>query len=213
MKKIYLTAIAALLYTAVTAQAYEGTVRFDKSKQDAIVIEYGYPAQAVENAFVARMLKLGYKPKEEKGILNRDRGFLVFKNAAIPEISDKRYDYIVNVERKSRKEEDESVMYIIIHDKEENIVKKMDVSESGRAKEYLNTMLPDIEVADLELQIKSQEDVVAKAEKKLRDLEDEHKTLLRKIEENEKSREDTRDDIEAQRKTLELLREKRKTMD
>jgi len=55
----------------------------------------------VENAFVKRMEKLGYKAKEEKGILNRDKGFLVFKNAYVTDISKDRLDYIIKVERKS----------------------------------------------------------------------------------------------------------------
>jgi hypothetical protein len=204
--------LIAILTTggATLAQAYEGSVKYDKEKQDAIVIEYRYPAQAVENAFLQRMQKLGYKPKEEKGILNRDKGFLVFKNAYIPEISEKRYNYIIYVERKSRKEDEESVMYMIIEDNDANIVKKLQVEESEQAKEYVNQMGPDIEEAHLELRIAAQQEVVNKAEKKLRDLEDEHNNLVKKLQDNDRYREETRTDIEAQRKALDILRDKRK---
>jgi hypothetical protein len=212
MRRIYIILIAVLTTgSGAFAQAYEGSVKYDKEKQDAIVIEYRYPAQAVENAFVQRMQKLGYKPKEEKGILNRDKGFLVFKNAYIPEISEKRYDYIIYVERKSRKEDDESIMYIVIKDNDFNIVKKLPVEESEQAKEYVNQMGPDIEDANLELQINAQQEVVNKAEKKLRDLEDEHSNLVKKLQENDRSREETRSDIETQRKALDVLRDKRRT--
>ena len=82
MKKISLLIIGLLSLSAATmAQAYEDNVQYDKKKQPAIAIDYSYPAQAVENAIVERMEKLGYRAKEEKGILNRDKGFLVFKNA------------------------------------------------------------------------------------------------------------------------------------
>jgi hypothetical protein len=212
MRQIYIILIVILTTgSAVFAQAYEGSVKYDKEKQDAIVIEYRYPAQAVENAFVQRMQRLGYKPKEEKGILNRDKGFLVFKNVNIPEISGKRYDYIIYVERKSRKEDDESIMYMIVKDNDANMVKKLPLEESGQAKEYLNEMSPDIEAAHLELQINAQQEVVNKAEKKLRDLEDEHSSLVKKLQDNDKDREDTRSDIEAQRKALDILRDKRRT--
>ncbi len=97
-----------------SAQAYEGTIQYDKKKQRAVVSDYSYPAQAVENAIVKKMEKLGYKAKEEKGILNRDKGFLVFKNAFVTDISSDKMDYMVKVESKSRKEDDAAVLYIIM---------------------------------------------------------------------------------------------------
>ena len=56
--------------TMASAQAYEGTIQYNKKKQQAVMIDYGFTPEAVENAFVQKMAKLGYKPKEEKGILN-----------------------------------------------------------------------------------------------------------------------------------------------
>src|SRR5687768_7938026 len=101
MKKflLLLTSAFALMMVA-RSQAYEGSIQFDKKKQAAIVIDYSYPAEAVENAFILKMSKLGYKAKEEKGFLNKDKGFIVFKNAFVTEISDTRLDYIIKVERK-----------------------------------------------------------------------------------------------------------------
>jgi hypothetical protein len=208
--RIFTTLAPALLLAAtVQAQAYEDKIKYEKENQDAFAIEYDYPAEAVENAFVEKMNKLGYKAREEKGILNRDRGFIVFRNALVTDIAEKRYDYIIKVDRKSRKESDVSVLYLLIQDDGENVFEKLKAQEVGDAKRYLNDMLPDIEAANLELQIRDQEDAVAKAEKKLRDLEDEHKTLTRKIADNEASQDDTRKDIENQRLHLETLRGKR----
>lgn len=213
MKSI-LALVSFILFSSVlNAQAYEGTVQFDKKKQPAILVEYVYPAQAVENAFVQKMEMLGFRPKEEKGILNRDRGFLVFRNAIVTDISEKRYDYILKVERKSRREDDESVLYLVVQDNGDNVLNKMDASDVSRAKSYLNAMIPDIEAANLELQILAQQDVVNKAEKKLRDLEEEYNTLTKKLKDNEKSQEDTRSDIENQKKSLEKLQEKRTKTD
>lgn len=212
--KSYLTFSSLVLLSCVAeAQAYEGTVQFDKKKQPAIVIEYAYPSQAVENAFILRMGKLGYKPKEEKGIFNRDKGVLVFRNAYVTDITEKRLDYIIKVERKSRKEDDESVMYVIVQESDENALQRMESGDLGRLKTYLNEMIPDIEAANLELQIEAQQDVIAKAEKKLRDLEDEYKDLTKKLDNNVKSQEDTHDDIDAQKKKLEILEAKRKKND
>jgi hypothetical protein len=212
MKKIYfyLVAFIALNYT-VNAQAYEGSIQFDKKKQDAIVIEYAYPPEAVENAFVQKMEALGYRAKEEKGFLNKDKGFLVFKNAYVNDISDKKMDYIVKVERKSRKESDESIMYIIMQDDGgENALKKLESYDVGRAKTFVNNLIPDIESANLELQIKAQQESIAKAEKKLRDLQDEKQSLERKLDENIKNQENTQKELEAQKRNLEVLTGKRR---
>lgn len=211
MKPFFLLVFISLVVTiSANAQAYEGTARYDKKTQKAIVIEYDYPAEAVQNAIIAKMAKLGYKPREEKGFLNRDKGYLVFKNAYVTEISDKRIDYIVNVEQRSRKNNDESTLYVIMLDDGENAIDKMESESIGRAKVFLNTMIPEIEAANLELQIRDQEDLVTKAEKKLRDLEDDHASLEKKLADNKKDQESTRKDIEAQKSALENLIGKRK---
>ena len=211
MKKICLLAIIFLnISAALQAQAYEGNIQFDKKKQAAIAIDYSYPVQAVENAIIQRMEKLGYRAKEEKGILNRDKGFLVFKNAYVTDISMDKMDYIIKVERKSRKESDEAVLYLILQKDGANAIDKLESYDIGQAKTYLNNMLPDIEAANLELQIKAQEEVVGKAEKKLKGLQDDKIELEKKLAENVKSQDDTIKDIEAQKLSLETLRGKRK---
>ncbi|MBL7720751.1 MAG: hypothetical protein JNK98_02025, partial [Chitinophagaceae bacterium] len=185
MKKIVLLPVIILFFALASfAQSYEGTIQFDKKKQTAIVCDYSYPAQAVENAFVKRMEQLGYKAKEEKGILNRDKGFLVFKNAYVTDISKDKMDYIIKVERKSRKESDESVIYMIMLKNDANAIPTMEAYDIGKAKSYLNEMLPDIEAANLELQIAAQEEVVVKAEKTLKDLQDDKLNLEKKLAEN-----------------------------
>jgi hypothetical protein len=211
MKKSCLLVVSFLSISFLaTAQAYEENVQYDKKKQPAIVIEYSYPSQAVENAFVQRMEKLGYKAKEEKGILNRDKGFLVFKNAYVTDISQDKMDYIVKVERKSRKESDDAVLYLILQKDGANAMNKLEAYDIGQAKSYLNNMLPDIEAAHLELQIRDQEEVVAKAEKKLKGLQEDKTELEKKLAENEKSQDDTIKDIGTQKENLERLRERRK---
>lgn len=211
MKKIVLLPVIILFFALASfAQSYEGTIQFDKKKQTAIVCDYSYPAQAVENAFVKRMEQLGYKAKEEKGILNRDKGFLVFKNAYVTEMSKDRLDYIIKVERKSRKESDESVIYMIMLKNDANAIPTMEAYDIGKAKSYLNEMLPDIEAANLELQIAAQEEVVVKAEKKLKDLQDDKLNLEKRLAENATAQDETIKDIDAQKKSLEALKEKRK---
>lgn len=210
MKRIILLLTVLIASILSSAQSYEGNIQFDKKKQKAIVIEYNYPAQAVENAFIQKMQKMGYKSKEEKGIFNKDKGFIVFKNAYVTDISNDRMDYIIKVERKSRKEEDESVLYLIMNKEGENALVKMDAMNVGNAKLFLNNMLPEIEAANLEIQIKNQEEVVAKSEKKLKDLRDDEASLEKRLKQNREDQESTQKDIEAQRTALEILMGRRK---
>jgi hypothetical protein len=119
-------------------------------------------------------------------------------------------DYIVKVERKSRKEKDESILYLLINKDGENAISGFDAADMDRAKSFLNKLQPDVEAANLELQIQSQENIVEKAEKKLRDLEKEKEDLDKKLKENARDQENTQKDIENQRRVLENLKLKRK---
>ena len=211
MKKKGLLVLGLLMTLISFGQSYEATIQYDKKKQQAIAIDFVYQPQAVENAIVQKLAKMGYKPKEEKGILNRDKGFLVFKNIFITDILSDRMDYLVKVERKSRKEADESIMYLVMLKDDKNALGIMDASDVGRAKSFLNNLLPEVEAADLELQIIAQQEVVAKAEKKLRDLKEEQTSLEKKIADNKTSQENTQKDIESQKQALGVLEGKRRT--
>ncbi|MBI5857753.1 MAG: hypothetical protein HZB42_08880 [Sphingobacteriales bacterium] len=212
MKKIFFLTMVLFGFSFLSAaQAYEDNTQYDKKKQACIAINYNYPAQAVENAFTEKMAKMGFKAREEKGIFNKDKGFIVFKNAYVIDISADRMDYIIYVERKSRKESDESVMYLIMNKDGENALTKMGAENVGRAKLFLNNMLPDIEAAWLEIQIKDQEEVLAGAEKKLKELKDDQAGLEKKLRQNKEDQENTQKDIEEQKKVLDILVGKRKT--
>jgi len=193
------------------AQAYEGTTTFSKKKEQAILIDYNYSPEAVQNAFTGKMASLGYKPKEEKGLFNRDKGFLVFKNTLINEISGDRLDYIVNIVKQSRKAKDEATLYLILQEDGDNIFSKSDNTVIDNAKNFLNNMIPDIEAADLELQIKAQEDIIVKSEKKFADLKSDQTSLEKKLLQNKADQENTQKDIANQKQALGVLVGKRKT--
>lgn len=210
MKRLlFSTVVLSFFSHFLFAQAYEGTTKYNKKTQRAIMIDYSFPPEAVENAFVQKMGELGYKPKEEKGLFNSDKGFLVFKSAYITEISDQAVDYIIKVERKSRKEDDQSVLYMIMNKGDQNVLEGMNAEGVTQAKLFLNNLLPDVEAANLELQIRDQEEKIAKAEKKLKGLKDDQESLEKKLRENTKDQEDTSKEIEAGKQALEALKAKR----
>ena len=201
---------------SVFSQAYESSVTYEKKKQTAVAIDYNYPPEAVENAFVQKMERMGNKAKEEKGLFNKDKGFIVFKNASVTEISDKRLNYMLKVERKSKKEKDESNLSLIINDESGASVSESDGEAIDRAKTFLNELLPEIEAANLDLQIKAQEEAVTKAEKKLKDLKDSQENMEKKIKDlesdlkkNANEQEKQQAEIEKQKEILGILKGKK----
>jgi len=215
-----LPSLSILLFLSTNAfsQAYESSTEYDKKKQAAIAIDYNYSEEAVENAILKRMEKLGYNGKAEKGLFNKDKGFRVYKNTIISEISDKSMDYVLKVDQKSRKEDDKSIIYLVLLKDGENAMSSLDGYDIDKVKSFLNNLLPDVEAANLELQIDKQGEVIVKAEKKFKnlrsdkeDLENKIKKLQDDIRKNLKEQEDTQQDIENQRKALEDLKSRRKS--
>src|SRR5664279_402070 len=90
-----------ILIQASKGQSYEGTVSYQKKDEKAIIIEFPYPASVVEDAIVDKLEKMGFKKKESKG-------FLVYKNIILSDISAEPADYLINVDKKSRKDKDQS---------------------------------------------------------------------------------------------------------
>lgn len=211
MKKFFLFLLAAAgCNMLVLAQAYEGTIEYNKKKQDAFIIDYAFPPEAAENAIVAKLEKMGYKPKEEKGIFNKDKGFKIYKSAFITEVSTSALDYLFKIERKSRKDKDEAVIYMVIQKDGSNIKSVMSQENVDYAKMFLNNLRPNIEAANLELKIKEQQEVVAKAERKLSDLRGEQANLEKQLATNKNDQEITQKDIENQKQVLGTLIGQRK---
>ncbi len=212
MKKAIYTVVAALLLTSYAfAQPIETTVEYSKKKQRAMEISYSYPQAAVENALVEKIEKLGYKSKTEKGLFNKDKGFIVFKDVLITDVSDHSLDYIVKIERKSRKDKDESTLYLLLNKNGGDAIPDMDAFSVGKVKSFLNNLIPDIEEANLELQIKDQEGNVLKAEKKHKDLQDEKASLEKKIKKTTEDMDSQLKEVENQRAALDVLKSKRRT--
>lgn len=210
MKKIIFALFISFTATAVcSAQAYEGTVEFDKKKQGAFMIDYPYSPEAVDNAIVKKMEKLGYKPKEEKGLFNKDKGFKVFRSAFVTEAHPDKMDYIIKVDAKGRKSKDESVVSLILLKDGNNAKAGFEAYDVERVKEFLKNLRPNIEAADLEIQIRDQEETIAKAEKKMRTLKSEKEELEKKLSTNISDQESTQKDIDNQKLALEVLKGKR----
>jgi len=182
MRKLILFTIFLSVSFLVKGQAHEGSVEYNKGKQACIVMEYNYPPEAVENAMRAKLLKLGYGGKEEKGMFNKDKGFRVYKETTVGEISPNKYDYAINIERKSHKEADETIVSLVIFKDDANALSKLSSDELEKVKSFLNNLLPEVEASNLEILIGAQILSLEKADKKLKTLQDENKKLLEVLE-------------------------------
>jgi hypothetical protein len=213
MRKSVPTMLIALLATifGYSQTAYEGKIEYQKKDEPALIIDFPYPPNIVEFAIIDRMEHMGHKKKESKG-------FLIYKNVVIKEISNQPMDYMIKVERKSRKEKDESEVYFIMNNTEENVLARThDPSASGKAKTFLSELHPHIQKHHLEMLIKDQEELVEKAEKKLKGLQDDKEDMDKKVkklnadlEENGKDQQDQQKEIEKQKQALDALKSRRK---
>lgn len=211
MKKLTLFLLGlGLTLTIFSQQAYESKVEYLKKTQETFAIDFPYPPSVVEAALVEKLEKMGYKAKESKG-------FRVYKGAIISQISSESMDYVFRVERKSRKEKDEAVVFMMVNKADANMMSLLDSDVKTQAKLFLNDMAPYMEAYNLEVEIKNQEEMVTKAEKKLSKLESDGDDLQKKlkklesdIEENKKDQESLAKEIENQKQILEAMRGKRK---
>jgi len=210
MKKTFAILVVVFIFLSAAAQSYEGTVEYQKKDEKAIVIAFPYPPSVVEDAIIDKMDKLGFKKKESKG-------FLIYKDAVLKEISSEPADYMIKVERKSRKDKDESLVYFIVSRNSENILARNDALVNSNAKTFMDRLTPDVDAFNLEVQIKDQEETVAKAEKKLKNLKDDQETMEKKVKklqedlkDNAKDQDDQQKEIEKQKQSLESMKGRRK---
>lgn len=210
MKKFTLLAAFSACILNVAAQSF-GEIEWQKTKIPATMIEVPQSASVTEAAIKQKLTQLGYNGKETKGVT-------VYKGVRIPEMSNETVDLYLKVERKSRKEKDESVVYFAVARGYENFVKSgSDTGFIRSIHSYTNNFNGWAEAEALEREIKVQEDKLKSAEKKADELLGESESLQKRlkkleedIEENKKNIEKQKTEVENQRKALDILRSKRK---
>jgi hypothetical protein len=217
MKKISLNCLCWLLPVFLLAQAKESTIEYRKKKQPCVYMNYNFPAEAVENALMDKLARMGYKGREEKGMFNKDKGFNIFKEATLADISPGKYDFVVNIERKSKKESDESVLYLLIFNNDINALPNLSRTELDKAKSFLENLTPDVEAAHIDILVAAQSEVVINTEKKLKQLQADSVELQKKLQtlqeeilNNSKAQETQTKEIVTQKEVLEAIRNRKK---
>jgi hypothetical protein len=165
MKLFFLSAIATISTLGLFAQSQTGTTTFNKSPQPAVIYNLPYSAEAVANGVENKMNTYG-KPKKVKG-------FLMYKNILVTEISKNPVTIYFNAEKKSNKDDANAVLTMMISNEFDRFYAVEDNKELFEsAKSFLNGFELSVVAANLELKIKDQDESVKKSDKKLKNLRD-----------------------------------------
>lgn len=196
MKLSILIALTALFVSAhVFAQTdpIEGTVEYQKGVKRAAVIELPYSPDVVEGALKQYLAKGGVKEERLKGMQ-------VFKNARLTPTDGEAADLYFKVDKKSRREDNISVVYLIIGRPNENVALRTadDAYRIQDAKAFLGSFQPQAQSYELEQNISKNDDNIKKSERKMNDLQDDRKRLEKKIQEQQQEL----DRLKAEKETL-----------
>lgn len=207
-----LFSLLTLSFTSVAAfaqsNAMEGKVTYSKSSKVAAVIEFPYPVEEVEQAIRNMMAEKGQKP-------DRSKEFLVFRSATLLSHANELHDLHFKVERKSRKDKNSSLVYLVVGRPSENIALRTesDRHKVDEGKELLNNILPHVEKHHLSVQINTQSTSLDKMRKSLKGLEsgqiDNEKKLKQlqdKIAKNKQDQEKLRIDIAREEEVLNAMK-------
>ncbi len=209
MRSVLLLLVCSLLVSFSWAQPYEGKVEFDKKRQDAFLCDYAASPEAVDLAVMKYFQHLGYKPVEEKGIFNKDKGFKIFKDAYLTDLNGEKLDYLIKIESRTKKNTEGATLTFLVMKGFLNEKNDMKEEEIKKVKRFLSSLDASVQREYLELQIKSQEEQVIKSQKKLTALKAEQIDLDKKLQTNAASQQDTEKEISAKQTALEVLKAKR----
>lgn len=214
IQRIILPFLALLLFLNLHAQpkAHEGSTDFQRSSQPAAIIELPYAEATVEKAVDEYMSKKGLRGADS-------HDFKVYRGYKVRSSHDHNSDLYFKVERKSRRDKDMSTLYLVIGRNGEDIKSRTDGGKASLdgATELLDDMVATIEAYSLELQIKDQQDLVKKNQKKYDNLVEDSvdyvkkmKTLQDKLDQNRKDRDSQQAELKKQHDILDVLTGKRK---
>lgn len=208
MKKVIATFAFICGFIAAKAQnAYETSVKFDKSNQNAIVATYDLPKEVVEAALKERLEKAGLgKPKGSKGFMN-------YAGKLWKEVSDDKVDLYVKVEDKKGS----SAVQILVSKGYDNFISSgTDAHAVQNVKSFLQSFNTEVLAYQLMLDIEKQEILVKKSEKEYnnaidngKDLAEEKGKIEKKIAENTNDQSLKQRALEQEKARLETLKSKK----
>ena len=211
MKTYILISFFAVFSLCTHAQSRVESVEYQKIQRDAIVADVPFPEKTISAAISDTLQKLGFKGKDTKG-------FTLYKGVTLAALGSSAYDLYFSVDRKSKKEKDQSTVTLMISKDFDNFITEKTASDIiSNAKTYMDSLRNIVAIYDLEQQIQEQEVLVKKNEKKLEDLTDQEKDyekdrkkLEDKIDTNKKNKAKQISENDVQKQVLQTLKAKRR---
>ena len=188
MTRLYV--LIAFLFTGVmtaSSQATFTTITIDKKIQPGLVLELPNNTDVAESTILQKLKETGYNP-ETKGKLfwkkNKLDGFYVFNGIVLAALNNQKLDMYFKVEPKSKTQKDQSTIYLLVSKGYDNFISpEVDTATFAAATDFLNGFVAGTASYRLNLDIEEQGNVVKNAEKKLTNLQDDNKALVKKIDE------------------------------
>jgi hypothetical protein len=189
-----------------SSQATFTTITIDKKVQPGLVLELPNNTDVAEGTILQKLKETGYSP-ETKGKLfwkkNKLHGFYVFNGIQLPALDNQKLDMYFKVEPKSKAQKDQSIIYLLVSKGYDNFISpETDTATFVAATAFLNGFVAGTASYRLNLDIEEQEKVVKAAEKKLNDLQDDEKSLVKKIEDLQADLRNNKNDQAMQEKEI-----------
>jgi hypothetical protein len=210
MKQVFFMLSLVISTINVNAQSQTGNTSFNKSPQSSVIYNLPFSEEAVTDGVENKMISFG-KPKKVKG-------FLMYQDVRIPEISTNALTIYFGADKKSNKDNNNAVLTMLLANEANRFFTIEENKELfSKAAVYLNGFEAAIAAASLELQINEQDEAVKKSDKKLKnfrddriDFENQKKKLDSKIEQNITDISNQEQEVIKQKELLDTLIKSRK---
>lgn len=165
-------------YSTFAQKAYEGKIKYKKSDEPALVIDYDYPQEVVQNALKAKLADLRLRTGTSKG-------FITANNGVISSITGSKLDYLFKTTESGKKDKKKTTLYMVMQGG--NNISGDAVILARNGKNFLENLAPNVKQSNTIFEIKRQEDVLVTEEKKLKTLESEYDGLEKKMKANKEA--------------------------
>ena len=193
IKKIIIAIAILLIQATMFGQAREASVKIDKEKRPAVMININRSQEITENALKERLERAGLKDRIRKG-----DG--IYKGVVFSEISPEKLDFYTKVEKASK---NRSIVYMAVSRGYDNFIEgTSDSLITERIKNFLNSFVQDADNEFSDVQISSQVKDLKKERKSYERLLKDQKKLERQKNKIEKQLEAIQNKTDVARNSL-----------
>lgn len=220
MKNVF-TLLACALAVAASAQSVSTSVSFKKAQKPALMLYLPYSEEVAEGTILTKLKETGFTPETTGSLFWKNSkvdGWHLFKGINLRSehhgSAHHSTDLYFKVDRRGSRKDSQSVVYLLAAKEGENFVSAgSDAATHAAAQHFLNGFVTETAKHNHTLNIKAQEELVMKTEKKLANLKGDEADLNKKlaklqedIKRNQQEQVNQQATIEAEKKKLEDMK-------